>query len=64
MITSTSWTIFDETLLYFAQSLEVELRRTHGVLYAAAFLDEFENELCSIALRSVRSQLPQLVPPV
>lgn len=63
MNTSASWTILDETVLFFAQSLEFELRRTHGILFAAAFLDEFENEVTHIALRSVRSQLPSIAPP-
>lgn len=63
MITSKSWTILDETVLFFAQSLEFELRRTHGVLFAAAFLDEFEHEVSNIALQSVRSQLPKFAPP-
>ena len=54
------WTLLDETMLLYARTLENELRRTHGVLFTAAFLDEFEMEIRKIALLSMagRGWLP------
>jgi len=49
MITSRNWTIFDETLLYTTQTIQRELGQTHGILFAAVFLDEFEDQLMDLA---------------
>lgn len=49
MITSRGWTLFDETLLYITQKIQRELTQTHGILFAAVFLDEFEDQLVDLA---------------
>lgn len=56
MTISGRWTPVDETILSYARTLENELRRTHGVLFAAAFLDEFEIEIRNVAIHSIISQ--------
>lgn len=47
------WTLLDEATMLVFYTLEEELRRTHGVLFAAEYLDEFEIELRRIAARLV-----------
>lgn len=37
-------------VFYFAKMLvALELRRTHGIVFAAAFLDQFAPEVCRVA---------------
>lgn len=57
------WTLLDETLVLYVRTLEHELRRTHGVLFTATFLDEFEPEIRKIASRSLIRQRPGSLPP-
>jgi hypothetical protein len=56
MTISGRWTPVDETILFYARALENELRVTHGVLFAAAFLDEFEIEIRNVAIHSIISK--------
>lgn len=60
MTSSNSWTLFDETVLLYARTMEHELRNTHGVLFAAAFLDEFEGEIRKVAFNSLIAHWPTL----
>lgn len=57
------WTLLDEMLLRYARTLEHELRRTHGVLFTATFLDEFESEIRKVAVHSLCTQRPGAQPP-
>ena len=57
------WTLLDETMMLYARTLENELRRTHGVLFAATFLDEFESEIRRVASYSLARQRPGWLPP-
>lgn len=42
----------DSRVLYAAKMLiALELRRTHGIVFAAAFLDEFAPEVCKAAVK-------------
>ena len=59
---SPHWTLFDETTLLFSRTIASEFCRTHGTLFAAAFLDEFENEINKIAMRSHISQFQDMGP--
>lgn len=52
------WTAIDETMLILSRTLETELRRSHGALFAATFLDEFEPEIRNVVIHSLLSQLP------
>lgn len=47
------WTLLDEATMLVFRTLEEELRETHGILFAAEYLDEFEAELRGIAMRFV-----------
>lgn len=49
----TTWTIFDEALHRIAATVQHELKQTHGASFAAAFLDEFEDQLRALAARSL-----------
>ena len=60
---TTHWTVLDETTLLFARTMEHELRRTHGTLFAAAFLDEFDTQISNMAMRTLLSQQLRLTPP-
>ena len=53
MTKPAKWTDLDETTLQFSRTMESELRQSHGTLFAAAFLDEFENEINKIAMQSL-----------
>ena len=57
------WTLLDETMMLYASTLELELRRTHGVLFTATFLDEFETEIRKIAFHSLVGLRPGWLPP-
>jgi hypothetical protein len=59
---SLHWTLLDETMLLFSRTIESEFRRTHDTLFAAAFLDEFENAMTNVAMRSLLSQLQDIGP--
>ncbi len=56
MTISGRWTPVDEKILFYARALENELRRIHGVLFAASFLDEFEIEIRNVAIHSIISK--------
>jgi hypothetical protein len=45
----------DESMFIISRALKVEFRRTHGILFAAAFLDEFEAEIRNVAISSLLS---------
>ena len=57
------WTLLDETMMLYSRTLENELRRTHGVLFAATFLDEFEPEILKVVSYSLARQRPGWLPP-
>ena len=57
------WTLLDETMLLYARTLEHELRRTHGVLFTATFLDEFEPEIRKLVFHSLVGLRPGWLPP-
>lgn len=57
------WTLLDETMMLYCRTLEHELRRTHGVLFTADFLDEFEPEIRKVAFYSLARQRPGWLPP-
>ena len=57
------WTLLDETMVLYARALEHELRRTHGVLFTATFLDEFEPEIRKVAFHSLVGLRPGWLPP-
>ena len=58
-----SWTVVDETTLYFARTIDLEFRPTHGALFSAAFLDEFEDEISKVMFRYLVTQLTNTSPP-
>lgn len=53
MTERSRWTPVDETIHFYARTMEEELRRTHGILFAAAFLDEFEPQIRNVAVHSI-----------
>jgi len=57
MTRGTEWTLFDEKLLLCSRTLELELRRTHGTLFAATFIDEFEAEIRGAVIHALISKL-------
>lgn len=60
---STHWTRLDETNLLYARTIARELGESHGNSFAAAFLDEFEDCLTRLAMRSLLDDLLQCDPP-
>lgn len=54
----------DDTLLYFAKlKLGLELRRTHGVTFATAFLEEFAAQVQTAAVNGCRAPTISAKPP-
>lgn len=59
MDSSGEWTKLDASTLSVTRTLESELRLSHGVLFAAAFIDEFESVLRAVAFERMLSHRPK-----
>lgn len=63
MTKPTYWTVLDETTLLFARTIEWQLRQSHGMLFAAAFLDEFASQIEKLAMQTLLADLSEISGP-
>lgn len=56
-------TLLVEAMMMYAGTLENELRRSHSILFAATFLDEFKPEIRKLASYSLARHRPGWLPP-
>lgn len=59
MDNSVEWSKLDAAALSVTRALESQLRQSHGALFAAAFIDEFESVLRAVAFERMVSHRPK-----